>query len=94
MELIIVTLDCGGDFAMHKLLYEKYFNNYKTFKLLKKGSNVFEEYELICDKSINVTVDREKLTNSRVIYKISNDFAKVILEDDKESSQLGECSVV
>ena len=46
MELIVVTLDCGGDFAFHKSLYEKYFNNYKTFKILKKGTNILKNMNL------------------------------------------------
>ena len=93
MELIIVTLDCGEDFSMHKSLYEKYFNNYKTFKLLKKGSNDFEEYELICDKAITITLEKQQLENKQVIYKINENFARVILKDKKEEKHLGECSV-
>ena len=91
-ELIVVTLDCGGDFSFHKEMYEKYFNNYKTFKLLKNGSNMFEEYELICEKDIYVTLEKEKLKQSEVIYVISSDTAKIVLTQEKEEV-IGECKV-
>ena len=92
MELIVVTLDCGGDFAMHKELYEKYFNNYKTFKLLKEGSNMFEDYELICDSNINITVHKDKIGYSKIIYKIANDSAEIVLNQNGEESIISKCS--
>ena len=94
MELIIVTLDCGGDFAFHKSLYEKYFNNYRTFKLLKEGSNMFEEYELICSTNINITIENNLIDNSRIIYKISNNSANVILKQNDEERDLGSCKSI
>ena len=93
MELIIVTLDCGGDFAFHKSLYEKYFNNYKTFKLLKEGSNMFEEYELICDNEISVTIKKDQIEKNGIIYKISNKEAEVVLKNNDEERVIGKCSV-
>ncbi len=91
-ELVIVTLDCGGDFAMHKQLYEKYFNNYKTFKLLKEGSNLFEDYELICSNNFNVTLNKEDIKNSKIIYSLSNDTADIILITNDKKEILGSCA--
>ena len=93
MELIVVTLDCGGDFAFHKSLYEKYFNNYRTFKLLKEGSNMFEEYDLVCDKQISVTIKKDQIESNGIIYKISNKEAEVVLKNDDEEKIIGKCSV-
>lgn len=94
VELIIVTLDCGGDFAMHKELYEKYFNSYKTFNLLNKGSNIFEEYELICQSNISVTLNKDDINNSKIIYKIKYDNSQVVLKQgNKEDKVIGECKV-
>jgi len=93
MELIVVTLDCGGDFAMHKGLYEKYFNNYKTFKLLNKGSNIFEEYELICDSSISVTLENNEVKNNKIIYYINGEEANVTLVSEKEKI-IGQCRAI
>ena len=92
MELIVVTLDCGGDFAFHKEMYEKYFNNYKTFKLLKEGSNIYEEYELICDSNIIITLEKSEISKSEIIYKISSDSADVILKNVMEE-KIGVCKV-
>lgn len=92
MELIIVTLDCGGDFSFHKELYEKYFNSHKTFKLLTKGSNLFEDYELICESNISVTLSKENIDDNKIIYKIKNDSAQVILKQkNKENKFIGKC---
>ena len=93
MELIVVTLDCGGDFAMHKNLYERYFNNYKTFKLLKEGSNMFEEYELICENKINITIEKSNIDNSKIFYKINNKDATVVLSQNGEERVLEKCKV-
>ena len=94
MELIVVTLDCGGDFAMHKELYEKYFNSYKTFNLLNKGSNIFEEYELICQSNIGITLNKDDINTSKIIYKIKYDNSQVVLkQENKEDKVIGECKV-
>ena len=90
-ELIIVTLDCGGDFAMHKSIYERYFDNYKTFRLLKNGVNSFEEYDLICDSNISVTIEKNNIKNSSIIYEIKNNDAEVILVQNNERKTVGKC---
>ena len=92
-ELIVVTLDCGGDFAFHKSLYEKYFAKYKTFNLLEKGTNSFEEYNLICDVNISVTLQKDNIKDSSVIYEIKGDNADVILIEKEERKTIGNCKV-
>ena len=91
MELIVVTLDCGNDFMFHEKLYEKYFEAYKSFKLLKEGSNVFDEYELYCNAAINTVVEKSEISKSKIIYKIEDESAKVILITNNEEKMLGEC---
>lgn len=94
MELIVVTLDCGGDFSFHEQIYEKYFNSHTTFNLLKKGSNTFEEYELLCDQNISVTLKKENIANSKIIYKITdNEKAIVIMVENNEEKTIGNCKV-
>lgn len=90
-KLIVVTLDCGNDFNFHKDLYEKYFSNYKTFKLLKKGSNVFEEYELTCINPINITIPKEQMENTKILYKIKGNNAEVLVVNKNKETILGEC---
>lgn len=91
MELIVVTLDCGGDFAMHKSLYEKYFNNYMTFKLLKEGINTFEEYELICDSNISVTLENREVEESSIVYNVKGDNSDVVLVQNGKEKVIGNC---
>lgn len=93
-ELIVVTLDCGGDFAFHKQLYEKYFASHKTFKLLNEGSNMFEEYELVCKNNISVTINKNSISNSRIVYNITNDNADVVLVSDNENKKIGNCKAI
>lgn len=93
-ELIIVTLDCGGDFSMHKQIYEKYFNNYKTYKLLNKGINNIEEYELDCSQNINVLLEKNLIKDSEIIYEIREKETEVYLINGNEKKSLGVCKSV
>ena len=93
MELIIVTLDCGGDFSFHKEMYEKYFNNYTTYNLLKKGSNMFEEYELVCQNNIYITIENNLIKNTEIIYHIKNEEATVIMKQEKEKT-IDKCQAI
>ena len=52
LNLIVVTLNDGNDFQDHKNLYEEAFNDYKKYRILKKGpigileDNYFEDNTL------------------------------------------------
>lgn len=48
MNLIIVTLNCGNDFNIHKEIYEHYFNKYTSIKILNKGENSFDNIAFTC----------------------------------------------
>ena len=90
-ELIIVTLDCGGDFALHKELYEKYFNKYKTFNLLNKGVNHISEYELTCDSNVSVLLEKDLIKDSEILYEIRNEETEVLLINNGERKSVGVC---
>jgi len=55
---------------------------------------MFEEYELICSTNINVTIENNLIDDSRIIYKISNDSANVILKQNGEEKELGSCKSI
>ena len=40
------------------------------------------EYELICESHISITLNKENIDNSRIIYIIKGDNAQVILKQD------------
>lgn len=92
-ELIIVTLDCGGDFSFHKQLYEKYFSNYKTFKLLNKGSNYIEDYELVCEKPISIILKKEEIGEYKIIYEVGENKANIIVQKNDDKKIIGNCEV-
>lgn len=46
MNLIVVTFNDGNDFADHRALYEKYFNNYERVKVIDKNDDYGSEYKL------------------------------------------------
>ena len=48
INLIIVTLNCGNDFNTHQNIYEHYFNNYTSIKVLNKGENSFDNTSFVC----------------------------------------------
>lgn len=61
MNLIVVTLNCGGDFKSHQDIYEHYFNNYTSIKILNKGENSFDNISFTCKQ------DYFFLTNLNVV---------------------------
>lgn len=58
-RLIVVTLNCGSDFAFHKYLFEKYFNNYNYIVFLYKGKNYIDEYIIYSDKLIGLRLSKD-----------------------------------
>ena len=54
-ELIVVTLNCGGDFSFHKSLYEYWFNKYKTYLVIDEGKSYIDNYVIYCDRKIYVS---------------------------------------
>ena len=73
LELTIVTLNCGGDFAYHKQLYEKHFNIYDSKLILKEGKIKILDYVILIDKDVYYFAKKEDLENS-----------KLYIETDKE----------
>ena len=72
LELIIVTLDCGGDFVFHKQKFEKYFENYVYIPFLNKGTNYILNYELVTNKNYGIVLKKEDAEFAIKIYKISS----------------------
>ena len=71
--MTIVTLNCGGDFAYHKQLYEKHFNIYDSKLILKEGKIKILDYVILIDKDVYYFAKKEDLENS-----------KLYIETDKE----------
>ena len=61
INLIIVTLNCGNDFNIHKELYEHYFQNYNSIKILNKGENSFSNISFNIKQDYYFISDLNKL---------------------------------
>ena len=69
LNLVAVTLNDGNDFKDHKELFEYGFNNYKNYKVLKKGY---------------IEIDKDKYYNNYDFY-IKNDFIYPLSTDEIDS---------
>lgn len=58
-RLIVVTLNCGSDFAFHKYLFEKYFNSYNYIVFLYQGKNYIDEYVIYSDKLVGLRLSKD-----------------------------------
>ena len=70
INLIIVTLNCGNDFETHKNLYEHYFNNYQSIKILNKGENIFDNKVILSKYDYYFISDEKELS---LFYQINYD---------------------
>lgn len=68
INLIVVTLNCGNDFLTHQNLYEAYFNNYHSIKVLNKGYNSFDNQNFIVTKDYYFVT---KENNLSLFYKLN-----------------------
>ena len=72
MNLVIVTLNDPNDFQDHEDLYNKYFNEFKSYKVLDKDNENFDNknYYIKNDKYLTLTSSEYKKINKEVIlYK-------------------------
>ena len=70
-HLVIVTLNCGGDFSLHKQLYEHYFNKYERRVLLDIGNHEIEGYNIEANKEVSYMMEKEKWSNTRILLNIN-----------------------
>lgn len=90
---VVVTLDCGNDFNFHKFLYERNFEKYESKQILNKGDNYFDEYNLVCNKDIYVTLKKEESDKYSLIYELDNSLARVYLVDEEKKQEIATCSL-
>ena len=76
LELVIVTLNCGNDFGVHKSLYQYYFANYKGLIVLKAGKNYIDSYCVKVEKEYVLMVSND-LDNLYLKYEIQKNSKQV-----------------
>ena len=76
LELVVVTLNCGNDFNVHKSLYQKYFADYIGIIALKAGENFIDSYCVKVEKEY-VIMAASDLKNLYLKYEIQNGSKKI-----------------
>lgn len=74
MNFVVVTLNDPNDFNDHQVLYEEYFNKYKSYKILDSKNLNFNKknYYIKNDKYLTLTSDEYKRIIKEVIYYKEN----------------------
>ena len=74
MNLVVVTLNDPNDFSDHKELYNKYFNMYKSYKVIDKKNEELESnnYYIKNDRFLTLLNDEYKKIKKEIIYYNSN----------------------
>ena len=78
LELVIVTLNCGNDFEVHKKLYQNYFNQYEGVIVLKTGENYIDSYCIKVEKDYVFLIERNK--QFTLVYHIQEKNKKVQID--------------
>lgn len=71
LELVIVTLNCGGDFQTHKNLYMNYFEKYEGLIVLKNGVNYLDNYRLTVEKEYVFLVKKDENAEYQIKYEVN-----------------------
>jgi len=74
MNLVIVTLNDPNDFLDHKNLYEEYFDKYKSYKVLDKKREKFENksYYIKNDRYLTLTEEEYKNIDKEILFYDAN----------------------
>lgn len=81
-KLIVVTLNCSDDFTMHKLLFEKYFNEYNYLSFLKKGTNYISTHCIYSYKDYGLFLPKNiKLKGKRKYIYINNQLILIFVDE-------------
>lgn len=93
LELVIVTLNCGNDFGVHKSLYQYYFANYKGLIVLKAGENYIDSYCVKVEKEYVLMVSND-LDNLYLKYEIQKNSKQVhIYLQDQYGYVIGQVTI-
>lgn len=67
-------MNCNNDFQTHKNVYEYYFNNYQSVKILSCGYNEIDNYKFAVDKNYYYVTS---LTELYLFYEINLKTSKI-----------------
>lgn len=67
MDLIIVTFNCGNDFAFHKDKYEEVFKKFQSVKIYDEGLNWIDQEVYIFDRDLQLELQPQDQVTCQVI---------------------------
>ncbi len=94
MNLVVVTLNDGNDFADHKSLFEYGFGNYKSYQILKKGNIQIYDDEYYSKYNLYIKNDFKYLLESSENQSIILDFKLEKSRNIKNNNKVGEVDVL
>ncbi len=83
LELVIVTLNCGNDFGIHKQLYQTYFSQYTGIIIFKKGENKVDQFCVNVEKEYVMMAPSQQEKDLFLKYEIKKEskWVSVYLQD-------------
>lgn len=76
INFVVITLNDGNDFADHKDLFEYGFNNYKRYKILKKGiinikdDTYYKKYKLYIKNNFYYILNNSEKNSIQIKYQL------------------------
>lgn len=76
MNLVIASIDEETKFKLHKSLYEKYFSDYKSYKIIDQytftiNDKKYPNYYMYINKDVNLMLKKSELNKLKITAKIN-----------------------
>lgn len=90
-NLIIASIDEDDKYELHKNLYEKYFENYKKYKVLNKYTFSFkskkDNYHYYIKKDYDVLLTKDEIDKLKIKIDTNNNIINIFINDEKIHSE-------
>lgn len=90
-NLIIASIDEDDKYELHKNLYEKYFENYKKYKVLNKYTLSFkskkDNYHYYIKKDYDVLLTKDEIDKLKIKIDTNNNIINIFINDKKIHSE-------
>ena len=90
-NLIIASIDEDDKYELHKNLYEKYFENYKKYKVLNKYTFSFkskkDNYHYYIKKDYDVLLTKDEIDKLKIKIDTNNNIINIFINDKKIHSE-------
>lgn len=72
-ELAVVTLNCGGDFAFHRELFEKHFARYAYVPFLRPGLNIIGDQSVVSKENCGLVLEKDRVLGGTMLYQFDEE---------------------